>query len=87
MARVYIPALLRPLCGGVSTLEVEAVTLEQALRAVDERCPGVYDRIVANGRLRPELNIALDGEMQDLPLFARVGPNAEIAVVPAMSGG
>jgi molybdopterin converting factor small subunit len=84
---VWIPALIRPLCGGAARLEVDGATLGEILRAVDLRCPGLYDRIVEGGRIRPELAIALDGEVASLALHDVVGTNAEIAIVPAIGGG
>ena len=61
MATVWVPALLRPLCGGDAKVEVTAATLDELLHALDEHCPGLYDRVVEGGRLRPELAVAIDG--------------------------
>lgn len=68
-------------------MEVDAPTLEALLRAVDARCPGFYDRIVAEGRLRPELAFAVDGEVRPLPLHEPLTPGTELAIVPALGGG
>jgi hypothetical protein len=57
------------------------------LRTLDARCPGFFDRVVENGRVRPELMFALDGEVIPLALHDTLAPNAEIAIVPAIAGG
>ena len=87
MATVIVPALFRDLCGGSSKLELDGATLEQLLRAADTRCPGFYDRVVDSGRVRPELAVAINGEMESAQLHDAISPNAEIAIVPAIGGG
>ncbi len=84
---VWIPALLRPLCGGAERLEVEGETLGAVLRALDLRCPGLYDRVVEDGRVRPELAIALNGEILAIALHELIAPGAELTIVPAIGGG
>ena len=87
MARVIVPATLRDLCAGASRLELPAPTVGDLLRAMDARCPGIYDRVVENGRVRPELMFAINGEVIPLALHDPLDPNTEIAIVPAIAGG
>jgi sulfur carrier protein ThiS len=87
VALVIIPATLRDLCGGSSQLEVEGGTIGELLRGLDLRCAGFYDRVVEDGRLRPELAFAVDGEVVPLALHDTVSPGTEITIVPAIGGG
>ncbi|MBE0611569.1 MAG: MoaD/ThiS family protein [Dehalococcoidia bacterium] len=87
MALVIIPATLRDLCGGSPQLEVEGATIGELLRALDARCPGFYGRVVEEGRLRPELAFAVNGEVVPLALHDTVTPGTEITIVPAIGGG
>jgi molybdopterin converting factor small subunit len=87
MPRVYIPATLRDLCGGAQAIEVQASTIDELLRQVDARCPGFYARVVQEGRLRPELAFAIDGEVVALALHDAIAPGAELTIVPALGGG
>ena len=87
MATVYVPTLFRNLCGGAHKLEVPAATLDELLRAVDVRCPGFYERVVEEGRVRPELAIAIDGEAAAFPLWEPLGVSAEVSIIPAIGGG
>lgn len=87
MAVVIVPATLRDFCSGASKLEVAGATIEEVLRAVDERCPGLYSRVVEGQRLRPELAFALNGEVVSLALHDTVALDTEIAIVPALGGG
>ena len=87
MVRVIIPATLRSFCGGSSQLDVQGSNIGEVLRALDAECPGFYDRVVEEGRLRPELAFALNGEVIPLALHDVVTPETEIAIVPALGGG
>jgi molybdopterin converting factor small subunit len=87
MPTAIIPALLRPLCAGAPRLEVDGATLGDVLRALDLRCPGLYDRVVENGHLRPELAVAIDGEAGSFPLHEPLASTAELTILPAISGG
>jgi len=84
---VIVPATLRDFCAGASKLEVAGVNVEEVLRALDARCPGFYARVVEDGRLRPELAFAINGEVYPLALHNAVADGTEIAIVPALGGG
>ncbi|OAI44549.1 hypothetical protein AYO38_00185 [bacterium SCGC AG-212-C10] len=87
MATVIIPAPLRVFSNGESKAEVPGATLGALLRALDDRYPGIYDRVVAEGRVRPELAIAIDGEAASYSLHEPLRPNADITIIPAIGGG
>jgi sulfur carrier protein ThiS len=84
---VIIPATLRDLCGGSPRLEIDGATIGELLRGLDLRCPGLYGRVVEDGRLRPELAFAVNGEVVPLALHDAVTPGMEITIVPAIGGG
>lgn len=87
MARVLIPSPFRALCGGAARLEVAGATLGEVLRSVDERCPGFYERIVEDGRVRPEIAVAIRGDADTYGLQEPIGADDEVTVVPAIGGG
>lgn len=87
MAKVWIPSPLRPLCDGVTSLEVPGATLREVFEALDERCPGFMGRVIDDGRVRPELAIAIDGEARTFALFQELRADADVAIIPAISGG
>lgn len=68
-------------------MEVEGDTIGALLRGLDAQCPGIYARLVSEGRLRPELAFAVDGEILPLALHDAVRPGAEVTIVPALGGG
>jgi molybdopterin converting factor small subunit len=87
MPTLVVPSLLRPLCGGAGRLELNGSTLGDVLRAADARCPGLFARVVEDGRVRHELAVAIDGEVGSYALHEPLAPGAEVAIVPAIGGG
>ena len=87
MAKVWIPPLMRALTDGQQIVEAEGKTVRELVAALDERYPGVADRIIDEGRIRPGLTVAVDGAVQNRGLRAAVGPDSEVHFVPAMTGG
>jgi molybdopterin synthase sulfur carrier subunit len=67
-------------------LEIEADTVEELVRALDDRWPGMWDRLCEPGpRIREHINVFVDGEQVsiDQPLTAR----SVVHVIPAVAGG
>ena len=87
MARVFVPTLFRTLCDGRQDLDVPAATLEDLLRGIDALCPGFYDRVVKDGRVRGELAVAIDSEAATYPLHEPLRADAHVTIIPAIGGG
>ena len=87
-----IPNSLRQYSGGRSDVRIDAAggTLEEALARLWSECPGVRERVLnERGEIRPHVNVFVDGEnaRQSGGLSVRVRPDAEVVIVPAVSGG
>jgi sulfur-carrier protein len=87
-----IPGALRELAGNRAEVRVEAGPgpLSNALTHLWRECPAIRDRVITElGRVRPHVNIFVDGEnIRDSGgLDTPVRPDAEIFIVPAVSGG
>lgn len=87
MPTVRIPALFRERCGGAAAVTVEGSTLGEVLQALDRHCPGLSALLVDGGGLRPELSVAIDGEVVAGALHEPVPAGAEIVILPALAGG
>ena len=87
-----IPGPLRELAGNRSEVRVDQPPgpLSAALARLWAECPGVRDRVITEqGRVRPHINIFVDGEnIRDAGgLETPVGPDSEVFILPAVSGG
>jgi molybdopterin converting factor small subunit len=87
MATVWIPALLRDLTGGLDKVSVEGETVGHVVEALDRLYPGFQQRLCAEGRLRPELAVAVEGKVSPKKLRQRLTPSSEVIFLPAISGG
>ena len=90
--RFLIPSPLRLFTDGESavSLDVSPVTVEEALRALWARYPGVRDRVVTErGEVREYINIFVgDENIRDLEgLGTSVSEGCEIMIVPSVAGG
>jgi molybdopterin synthase sulfur carrier subunit len=88
--KVIIPAPLRKHTAGAEVVEIEAATVMEVIEKLEERHPGIRKSICdESGGLRRFINIYVDGEdvrfLESLSTKTKDG--AEIAIVPAISGG
>jgi molybdopterin synthase sulfur carrier subunit len=84
---VYIPALLQALTGGRAAIEVEGGTVHEVIANLDRLWPGIGERLVEGGRLRPNISVAVDGEISPIGLLEPVAPASEVHFVAAIKGG
>ena len=87
MPTVFIPTMLQSMTGGVKQIDFEAANVRQVIDRLDQLFPGMKDRLVAEGRIRPNLAVAIDGEVARMGLLEKVGEKSEIHFVPAIGGG
>jgi len=85
--KVYIPALLRNVTEGRAEIEVEGATVRQIIANLVTQYPGLQDRLLDNGRLRPNVSIAVDSEITPLGLMEAVSPSSEVHFITAIRGG
>jgi molybdopterin synthase sulfur carrier subunit len=66
-----------------------AVTAGDALDALLADRPALADRVLADGTLRADVNLLVDGRdvREDAGLETPVDPEAELALFPPVSGG
>ena len=87
MATVLLPrSLLALFPGATRRYDVPGQSVGELLAALDAAVPGMRDRLVEAGpRLRPHINVFVDGSPADLATPVR--PEATVHVIPAVSGG
>ena len=88
--KVVIPAPLRKHTSGAEIVEVDASTVKEVIEKLESRYPGIRNSVCDEaGGLRRFINIYVDGEdvrfLENLSTETRDG--AEVAIVPAISGG
>ena len=81
MASVTLVGNLKLYTGGVTDLEVEAENVRQLFAKLGEQFP----------ELKPHLNdtcaVAIDGEIFQETLIAKIKPDSSVQLLPAIPGG
>ena len=87
MAELHLPPTLPPLFGGLPRrLDVDAGTVDEAIERLEERWPGVRDRLCEPGpALRRHINIYVDRERAGLE--TALDTRSRVDVIAAISGG
>lgn len=87
MATVYIPTMLQGLTGGDQQVEVEGGTVRQIVENLERLYPGVKERLLENNRIKPNMAVAIDGDVTPLGMLEKVDENSEVHFLPAIGGG
>jgi molybdopterin converting factor small subunit len=87
MAEVHLPKSLLPLFAGLDAIvTADGATVGESLLALDERWPGLMDRLCEPGpQLRPHIKVFVDREPAELA--TPVGVDDRIDVLTAITGG
>jgi molybdopterin synthase sulfur carrier subunit len=87
MADLHLPATLPPLFPNLPRrLELDATTVDEAINRLDERWPGLRDRLCEPGPvLRPHINVFVDRERAELD--TAIDARSRVDVIAAISGG
>jgi len=87
MADIHLPRTLMPLFDGLPNhVDVEAATVGAVIDRLDDRWPGLRDRLCEPGPLlRPHIHVYVDKERAELSTPVR--PGARLDVIAAISGG
>ncbi|MGI8778801.1 MAG: MoaD/ThiS family protein [Solirubrobacteraceae bacterium] len=87
MAELHLPPTLPPLFRELPRrIDLDAATVEEAIERLDERWPGLRDRLCEPGPLlRPHINVFVDRERAALDTALAAG--SRVDVIAAISGG
>ena len=80
-SRVHLAASLRDLTDGVAEVELEATTVRRLIKQLDERFPGLGER------LSEGTSVSINGEIIPDALYEDIPEGAEIHFLPTLSGG
>ena len=87
MASVFIPTMLQSITGGVKEVHVPGTTVRQIIDGLEGLYPGIKDGLVEEGRMKPNISVAIDGEISTMGLLEKLGDDSEVHFVPAIGGG
>ena len=68
-------------------MDCDAANLRQVIEKLEQSFPGIKDKLVEDNRIRPNLAVAVNGEVARMGLLEKVTETSEIHFVPAIGGG
>ncbi|MCY3924196.1 MAG: MoaD/ThiS family protein [bacterium] len=80
---MYFSSAQRRLAGGAAQVEVEAATVRELLRRLEEMYPGIRAHLDATSATA----VAIDGDIIPDPLYEPVPPDAEVHFIAPLAGG
>jgi molybdopterin converting factor small subunit len=81
MAHVTLTGNLRQFTGGVAELDIEAATVRQLFARLAASFPEL------GPHLQKGLAVAIDGQIYQDALLERIGPDADVHILPMIEGG
>ncbi|HZP26882.1 MAG TPA: MoaD/ThiS family protein [Dehalococcoidia bacterium] len=87
MATVWIPAAWQDHTGGKQLIQIPGATIRQIINNLDAAYPGMKELLMEDGAIKPDIAVAVDGELARLGLLEDVGENSEVQFLPAIAGG
>ena len=81
MARVVLNGNLKQFSGGTSEFDLDVKDVRQMFAELGALYPGLAPH------LEEGIAVAIDGEIFQDALFAAIGPDSEVHVIPKIAGG
>lgn len=87
MATVFVPPLMQKLTDGRPTVEVPGRSVREVVKNLEEAYPGTKARLVDGFKLKPNISVAVDGEVTPVGMLQKVREDSEVHFLPAIGGG
>lgn len=87
MVSVWIPSAMQSFTNGQEVVEIEGSNPRQLIGRLDQDYPGIRQALMEGDKLRPDVAIAVNGQVTQLGLLQPVSDQDEVIFIPAFSGG
>jgi sulfur-carrier protein len=84
---IWIPAPLRELTHGKTSVFVAGSSVREAIESLEAEYPGIKDRLCEEGKVRPNISVMVDGQVSHLKMREKLTDESEVHFVIAISGG
>ena len=79
---------MQNLSDGAPRVVVDGNSVRKIIDGLEDVHPGFKARLLDNrGRIKPNISVAVDGEVSEIGILERVSPNSEVHFLPAIAGG
>lgn len=78
---------MQELTNGCSTITVPGDKVRHVINNLDERYPGIKERLVDGHKIKSNISVAVDGVISPMGMLEEVQENSEVHFLPAIGGG
>ena len=61
--------------------------MREVINNLEEMHPGIKERLVDKFKIKPNISVAVDGEVSTMGMLEKVGETSEVHFLPAIGGG
>tara|TARA_Y100000590_G_scaffold267074_1_gene299948 strand:- start:245 stop:484 length:240 start_codon:yes stop_codon:yes gene_type:complete len=79
--------MLRKKCNNINNFHLNGSNLREIINNLELHCPGIEEILIYENLINPGIQIAINGEPVTTGLATIVPQDAEINIIPAISGG
>ena len=72
---------MQNLSNGEQRVVVEGKNVRQIIESLDQKYPGFKDRLVEDGRVKPNISVAIDGEITPLGMIEKVSESIKFLML------
>ncbi len=72
---------------GQEFVEASGGNVRQLIIALEESCPGIKSALMDEDILKPDVAVAIDGQIAQLGLLQSLEDAKEVTFIPAIGGG
>ena len=87
MIKVWIPAPMQVYSDGQISVETSGANVGQLILSLEKTCPGMKKALMDEDVLKPDVAVAIDGQIAQLGLLQSLEDAKEVTFIPAISGG
>ncbi len=87
MPTVRLPRAVQAMTGAGAIVTAEGRNVKQLINELEAIYPGLKSALMDGDRLKPDVMVALDGQIAQLGVMHSLAGVEEVVFLPAMSGG
>ncbi len=78
---------MRVYSNGHESVAADGQNVRQLIESLDQVCPGIKAALMNKDRLKPDVAVAVDGQIAQLGLLQSLTGANEVSFIPAIGGG
>ena len=87
MPSVRIPQPMQCYTGGKELVTINGKNVRQLINELDRKYPGMKQALMDDDSLKPDVAVAIDGQVTQMGLLQPLTENNEVIFIPAIGGG